>query len=401
FCHRSRSWGTKRWMRILRFMTPSHKVRHHDLKSSRNWSDEGVGVFAFGVVGGINFLLGAFGFTLLHAANRYSIVLMTIGLLVTAQMVGGVGKKYASAMLAAVILSVGLFDQLPTPITKAVMESNHAQAMEDKAIATALEKNLTAGSMVFQLPVRTFPESQQPSYEMGGYDLFRPWLWTKDIHFSYGTMMGRGDADWQVQVASKAVDQMVFDLDRFGFSALLINRDAYPDRANELADSIESLGYARFIDKPDYFGFRLRPVDKPEQIPFAGYRNLRRIINMSVTTPHIVGRFDAKHSEMVAKEGEQGVLVFGPYISLFPGKYRVSFFLTANGNGKEPVASVNVASTAEGKMNLVTSIDVNPSTKEQSIKLIFEAKSKFVYEFRILTKGNAQVAGREIVLEPM
>ena len=222
-----------------------------------------LGIFSFAIVGGINYLLGSFGFVLFRATNRFSIMLMAIGLLVVAQYVSTIKRKWVAYLLAVVILFMGLYDQLPQPPSQATKDANLAIVSEDKAVATALESNMGAGVTVFQLPVKAFPETGS-IHNMGDYDLFRPWIWTKNIHFSYGTMKGRGEADWQTQLANKPTDQMLNDLNRYGFSVLLINRSAYKDSANELKNQILSMGYEFFIDQQNYYGFKLKPIANPE-----------------------------------------------------------------------------------------------------------------------------------------
>ena len=44
----------------------------------------------------------------------------------------------------------------------------------------------------------------------------------------------------------------------------MINRSAYNDRGSQLKETYQKLGYQVIIDQPNYFGFRLRPRDKPE-----------------------------------------------------------------------------------------------------------------------------------------
>jgi len=180
-----------------------------------------------------------------------------------AQMVSYIRSKWAVSVLAPAILLMGFYDQLPPPASAAANKKHLAKVSEDKAVAAALEGNLHAGAMVFQLPVKAFPETG-PIREMNEYDLFRPWLWTSSIRFSYGTMKGRGDADWQAQLANKPLDQMLAELNRYGFSALLINRSAYEDRADQLKEKLTLFGCEILIDQAGYYGFRLRPIDKPD-----------------------------------------------------------------------------------------------------------------------------------------
>jgi len=221
-----------------------------------------LGVFSFAVVGGINYLLGAFGFVILRSTNRYSILFMAIGLLYLTQLVSSLRNQKTIACFAAVVLTLGLYDQLPASVSPAAQNKDRLEMMEDQELANIIESNLKPNAMVFQLPVKPFPETGM-IHEMREYDHFRPWLWTKTIRFSYGTMKGRGDADWQSVVGSKPIDSLLDDLSQLGFSALLINRDAYKDGADELKAKVISLGYDLFIEKDHYYGFKLKPT--PEQ----------------------------------------------------------------------------------------------------------------------------------------
>jgi|GEM_PF-143657 putative flippase GtrA len=221
-----------------------------------------LGVFAFGVTGGINYVLGSLGFRLLRSTNRYSIVFMAIGLFVVIELFSLIRNKYLSVLIALLALCLGLFDQLPAPRPRVAMERSLARMTEDQAVANALQQSLLPGGKVFQLPVKAFPETG-PVHAMHDYDHFRPWLWTRNIHFSYGTMNGRGDADWQQTAAAKPLGLLLGNLNRYGFSALLINRGGYKDRAAELSERIRALGYKLFIDTPDYYGFKLDPSEKP------------------------------------------------------------------------------------------------------------------------------------------
>ena len=55
-------------------------------------------------------------------------------------------------------------------------------------------------SHVYVLPYRPFP-SEPPTLGTGDFDLYRPYLHTNDIRWSYGGMRGR-DADWEQALAS-------------------------------------------------------------------------------------------------------------------------------------------------------------------------------------------------------
>ena len=221
-----------------------------------------LGIFSFAVVGGINYMLGAFGFVYLRASNRYSIMFMALGLLVVTQIISRVKNRSFRALIAASILLIGYYDQLPVQESKGSKEFDLTRATADKLTAKLLDDNLLPNAMVFQLPIKDFPETG-PINNMGDYDHFRPWIWTKNIRFSFGTMKGRGDADWQHELKNESLDHIVMDLNRYGFSALLINRTAYNDGADALRKQILNLGYEEIINLPEYYGFKLKPADHP------------------------------------------------------------------------------------------------------------------------------------------
>jgi phosphoglycerol transferase len=120
--------------------------------------------------------------------------------------------------------------------------------------------------MVFQLPVMAFPESPR-IHNMRDYEHLRLFLHTTSLRYSYGQVKGRTDANWQRDVAALPRPDMVAALERYGFAALLINRNAYEDRAGELAGDLAAVGLPVLVDLGDFVVFRLTPPDAPELPP--------------------------------------------------------------------------------------------------------------------------------------
>ena len=80
-----------------------------------------------------------------------------------------------------------------------------AQYRSDGDFVHAVEAQVPAGSMIFQLPHRPFPEA--PSLvAMADYDLFRGYLHSDDLRWSYGVVKGRGD-DWSANVSREPVSE--------------------------------------------------------------------------------------------------------------------------------------------------------------------------------------------------
>jgi phosphoglycerol transferase len=116
--------------------------------------------------------------------------------------------------------------------------------------------------MVFQLPVVEFPESPAPG--VPPYDHFRPYLYSKNLRYSYGSMKGRERERWQLALQGlmfegATLDQQgqrvvfnaanfsraISELKKLGFSAIYINRNGFPDRAKGLEDAFLELGYSK------------------------------------------------------------------------------------------------------------------------------------------------------------
>lgn len=226
------------------------------------------GIFAYAVAGGLNHLLGAFGFLLLRATNRVSILLSAVALLYLAGRAARTLPGRIPLLIPGLMVLIGGYDQIPAfPSWDQQKRDRGLQDFRsDMALFRELERRLPAGAMVFQLPVKDFPESHTLA-EMSDYEHFRPLLHTASLRYSYGTVKGRGDAGWQAVVAAKPTAEMVADLQRYGFAAILINRKAYPDRARSLGDGFGAALGAPMAQNGDFFVFRLTPDDDPEPPP--------------------------------------------------------------------------------------------------------------------------------------
>lgn len=223
--------------------------------------------------GGLNALLGSFGITMFRAACRYSIVILAIVLLYAAQRLtywqqeaegvrDAVGKTLVFKAAAGLLCALIFWDQVPRAPSAAQIAEIVRYVDADREFVTSLEKNLPANAMIFQLPVMEFPESPIPG--VPPYDHFRPYLFSKQLRFSFGSHKGREREKWQQQlqnllVAGAAPNQeanriqfntdnvrrAVDDLKKIGFSAIYINRNGFPDRGKGLEEALLDLGYTK------------------------------------------------------------------------------------------------------------------------------------------------------------
>src|SRR5204863_9086383 len=107
-------------------------------------------------------LLGVAGLVLFRCSNRYSIVILALLLLFFVREVGNLAKRWSfagKAGVAAAILVLGLFDQLPRFFSAQDVAVARWQVIADRTLVSTMESRLTRRAMVFQLPVVDFPEA--------------------------------------------------------------------------------------------------------------------------------------------------------------------------------------------------------------------------------------------------
>jgi len=211
-------------------------------------------VFIFSVVGGLNYLLGAFGFQMLRASNRYSIFLATFGLFYFGLLLSRMKSWPLLLGVCFILLPLGIWDQIPeVPDWQKNQRQNAIERFRlDREFFPEMERRLPDGAMVFQFPVHAFPE-MGPVHEMGDYEHFRPYLHTKNLRFSYGTVKGRTGSDWQAKLDDNKPLEVTTVLVAKGFGHVLINRRAYADQGEGLKKRLEGVGMREIMQNKDFF----------------------------------------------------------------------------------------------------------------------------------------------------
>jgi len=216
-------------------------------------------VLVFAHVGGINTLLGLCHLYLFRCANRYSVVLLAISLLFLVRQLSRKCPRRWAWPVALAITGIGLWDQLPPRITANDITQMQRQADTDEEFTRKIEAVLSLGAMVFQLPVADYPEIP-PIHEMTDYGHFRPYLYSKNLKFSYGSNKGRPCDAWQHDIEQLLPVYMAAKLEAYGFSAIYINRRGYEDGGAKLLAALKAAGKPVLEENTDMVAVRLRPV---------------------------------------------------------------------------------------------------------------------------------------------
>jgi phosphoglycerol transferase len=205
-------------------------------------------IILFATVGGINGILATLGLQEFRAATRYSIVILCIVLMFAVRRLSLVRFPHPALVpgLAALAAIFAVWDQSPPIVSDSQLKELQQQVASDRTFTEDMVHALPHGAMVFQLPAMYYPES--PAAGMPPYDHLRPYLYTDDLRFSFGSDKGRPDTDWQEQVVQEPLDQVISDLQGKGFAALYINRNGFQDKAEGLIKALHDRGYTQTIE---------------------------------------------------------------------------------------------------------------------------------------------------------
>ena len=206
-------------------------------------------IVAVFTTGGLNAIAGTLGFTMFRTGCRYSVVILAIVLLFAARRMAALPLRSGLSSLLAILAAVlVLWDQVPRSPDARETQAIAFQIESDREIVGKMEAVLPPGAMVFQIPIMEFPESPAPG--LSPYDHLRPYLFSNRLRYSFGSMKGREDTQWQKELANLSLADAVAKLRGMGFRAILINRNGFPDKAKGFLQSLSTLGHSQVIESP-------------------------------------------------------------------------------------------------------------------------------------------------------
>jgi len=227
-------------------------------------------------VGGVHAILCLIlDFYDIRGTNRYSAAIATIGLLYLAFVIPKLIRSWpfkVKVCLLVLLVLLALWDQsfkiytFPFGPNRVIKE----RVLADRDLVSTLEECLAPGSMLYELPVLAFPEpfSGRGAYKFASsfYGSMRPFLYSSKLRYTYGSNKGRQGADWQLDVEELPAGEMAAVLESYGVSGILLNRNGYEDRGEQLlAEFSEAgwlVGFEQGVDNEWVF-IPLKPAENP------------------------------------------------------------------------------------------------------------------------------------------
>lgn len=186
-----------------------------------------------GTVGGFSALFAFIVSPQIRTYNRISIFIAFFALLAVARVAEEAFRRIprwprAGRYVAlCLILVIALLDQT-SPYFVPLYAKNKAEFHNDQLFVSAIEQGMGPGTMIFQLPYIPFPENP-PVNQMRDYELFKGYLHSKALRWSYGAMKYREGDIWLGDVSEKPIPEMLEAVVLAGFKGIYIDRFGYID----------------------------------------------------------------------------------------------------------------------------------------------------------------------------
>lgn len=223
----------------------------------------------FGVAGGLNTWVGTAGLDMFRASTRIGIYALVWALFAAGGWISrrSLGWPRVASMLLALISGLAVvWEQTPFLADRPAVARNVARWHATEGLTDRLEQELPAPARVFQLPVVPFPEAGLTG-SMPDYEHFLPFLTSHSLHFSYGPLHQSPWLRWAHHVTKLPEADLIHTLERAGFALIWLDRRAYPDGGDALADRLREHGVSELPPPAEPLRvrlFRLNPAAAPE-----------------------------------------------------------------------------------------------------------------------------------------
>jgi len=207
-----------------------------------------------GTIGGFSSLFAMYVTPMIRAWNRVSIYIAFVSIAALALHLERRRWTFSDSRMAGAAFAVAMtvfvgIDQTPRDFLKEVRASNQ-QYLMDREFVGRIEASIPAGSAVLQLPYMYFPEGPT-LVRMGCYEHGRPYLHSRTLRWSYGSIRGR-EADRTVHALSDLpFEAMIAKARKMGFSGIYVDRFGFKDSGKEVESLLRQSATGAILESSD------------------------------------------------------------------------------------------------------------------------------------------------------
>ncbi len=199
-------------------------------------------------IGGLGTLVAyLFSFSYIRGYNRISIFIAFFAILAVLVVLEYVRRNWCltrkrqllfSAVLC--VLLIGAILDQTSPRYAPDYGTTKQQFLQDQRFIDKIETEVPNSSLIFQLPYMAYPEGGRIN-TMLGYSPAIAYLHSDMLRWSYGSMKGRAEADWEKAISSQNLSTMTKSLAFAGFNGIYVDSYGYADKGNKTISSLSSI----------------------------------------------------------------------------------------------------------------------------------------------------------------
>jgi len=199
-------------------------------------------------IGGLGvFIAFVFSFSYIRGYNRISIFIAFFAILTVLIVLEYIRwnwcltrkRQLLFSVILCVLLIGAIFDQT-SPSYAPDYDAVKQQFLQDQRFIDKIVTKLPNSSMIFQLPYMSYPENG-PINSMLDYSPVIAYLHSNTLRWSYGSMKGRAEDNWEKEISSQDLPTMTKSLAFAGFNGIYVDSYGYADKGNETISSLSSI----------------------------------------------------------------------------------------------------------------------------------------------------------------
>ena len=152
--------------------------------------------------------------------------------------------KKIFSILVVVLFSLAILEQIPDNLNYEGAKITHLKEFQsDRKFINSIEKMLGNDGMVFQFPYHKFPEGGLGPQD---YQLFKGYLHSKKVKWSFVGYRGRKSDNWNEMVTSLPMAHLLKKIILVGFNGIYIDRSMYKNKEYVIIENeIENITKAK------------------------------------------------------------------------------------------------------------------------------------------------------------
>lgn len=202
-----------------------------------------LGIFLIATIGGVGAIFGYLFNTPMRCYNRLSLFIGFFSILCIASILNELSEKfkkysfykYIYYLGSFILLFIGLYDQ-----TTSYNSNSQAQTIveynNDNKFVDMIEKTVPENSLIYQLPHICFPSGKT-------YKPLKGYLNSSNLIWSYASMQGREQDQWEHYLSEISIKKMVENLSYAGYAAIYLDKSLYDsqEEADELVKELSEI----------------------------------------------------------------------------------------------------------------------------------------------------------------